>query len=281
MKAKVAVVIPIYKAGLTRFEKVALEKCFSVLAGYPKIIVAPQSLQLQSILGENPVTEVIRFDDGFFKGIAGYNRLMMSHCFYNSFRGKYEYMLIYQLDAYIFNDELLHWCEKGYDYVGAPWIPSQKYEKAHLKYELKLFNFLCRITDIRAASHNYYQVGNGGFSLRKVDTFHRLTLLEKERINYFLSKSGPRFHEDVFWGVEMVRCHKDFLVPKWDEALSFAFDIRPWLAYKYANNKLSMGCHGWYTKENIPFWEDRIHEFTSDNLKETAHYRSAVALHNF
>ena len=32
-------------------------------------------------------------------------------------------MLIYQLDAYVFKDELLNWANKGYDYIGAPWLP--------------------------------------------------------------------------------------------------------------------------------------------------------------
>ena len=33
---------------------------------------------------------------------------------------KYEYMLIYQLDAFVFSDRLMEFVEAGYDYIGAP-----------------------------------------------------------------------------------------------------------------------------------------------------------------
>lgn len=31
--------------------------------------------------------------------------------------------MIYQLDAWVFNDELSSWCSLGYDYIGAPFFP--------------------------------------------------------------------------------------------------------------------------------------------------------------
>lgn len=35
-------------------------------------------------------------------------------------------MLVYQLDAYAFKDELFFWASLGYDYIGAPWMPHQR-----------------------------------------------------------------------------------------------------------------------------------------------------------
>lgn len=269
MKKKVAIVIPIYKPTLTQYEKVALDKCFSVLSNYPIIIVAPESLDLDQIISRQISAKIIRFPDLFFNGIAGYNHLMLSNLFYEAFTN-YEYMLIYQLDAYIFEDELLEWCSRGYDYIGAPWIPAQKYEQARYKYGLKLMNFFCRMSNIKTGAHNYYHVGNGGFSLRKVESFIRITSLEKERIAHYLSRKGSRFHEDVFWGVDIARRHKDFRVPAWKEALEFSFDVRPQLAYKYANNRLPIGCHGWYTQSHSPFWKKHIHDYPSRVRIQTA-----------
>jgi hypothetical protein len=67
---------------------------------------------------------------------------MCSIGFYEVFR-QYEYMLIYQLDCWVFRDELEMWCDKGYDYIGAPFF-------------VKWF-----------VDRGIY-VGNGGFSLRKI-----------------------------------------------------------------------------------------------------------------
>lgn len=47
---------------------------------------------------------------------------MLEADFYRRF-GKYKYMLIYQLDAFVFSDKLLDFCEMGYDYIGAPVYP--------------------------------------------------------------------------------------------------------------------------------------------------------------
>jgi hypothetical protein len=59
-------------------------------------------------------------------------------------------MLIYQLDAWVFKDDLMKWCNKGYDYIGAPWFEDfGSYEKGK----------------------KLWRVGNGGFSLRKIKYF--------------------------------------------------------------------------------------------------------------
>ena len=34
----------------------------------------------------------------------------------------YEFMFTYELDAFVFKDELEKWCEQGWDYIGAPWF---------------------------------------------------------------------------------------------------------------------------------------------------------------
>jgi hypothetical protein len=262
MKNKVAVIIPMYKPSLTPEELLVLDKCYEILGKHPIYFVAPDSLEIDPLLTNKASTKIIRFADPYFKNIAGYNHLMLSSEFYQAF-SLYEYILIYQLDAYIFEDDLLEWCDKGYDYIGAPWIPSQKYEQTHYKMGLHVFNFLGRLTRIKTGTHNYYQVGNGGFSLRKVDSFIKITEIEEDRISYYLSRKGARFHEDVFWGVDMVKRHKNFKVPLWKEALGFSFDVRPHLAYKYSNHKLPMGCHAWNSKAHFDFWKNHIKTHSS------------------
>lgn len=61
------------------------------------------------------------FERHFFTSVEGYNKLCYNIDFYSAFRN-YDYMLIYQLDAWVFRNELQMWCEKGYDYIGSPFL---------------------------------------------------------------------------------------------------------------------------------------------------------------
>ena len=63
------------------------------------------------------------FDPAYFTSIQGYNRLLLSTEFYQRFLGS-AYLLICQLDVFVFRDELAGWVARGYDYVGAPWVSS-------------------------------------------------------------------------------------------------------------------------------------------------------------
>lgn len=87
-----------------------------VLQHYPIIFVAPDSLHADYFTSED---QIERFDDAYFKSPKTYNKLLINPLFYERFVA-YEFMLIHQLDAYVFKDELEKWCNKGYDYIGAP-----------------------------------------------------------------------------------------------------------------------------------------------------------------
>ena len=115
------IVIPVYTTQLTVSEHAALRQCFDILSSYPKCFVKPESLDITSLVRDYPANHIVPFPDTYFKGIAGYNRLMMSPEFYETF-AQWEYILIYQTDAWVFSDRLSEWCSKGYDYIGAPWI---------------------------------------------------------------------------------------------------------------------------------------------------------------
>jgi hypothetical protein len=123
---QVAVVIPFYKPTLTDHERISLQQCHKTLANYPIIAVKPQSLVLPGEVAGYSFYNIISFNDEYFKSIQGYNRLMLSAAFYEAFI-QYEYILIYQLDAFVFKDELSFWCNQDIDYVGAPWMRKKEY----------------------------------------------------------------------------------------------------------------------------------------------------------
>ncbi len=66
---------------------------------------------------------------------------MMDNTFYKQFLN-YEYILIYQLDAFVFKDEL-NYCSQGIDYVGAPGC-VQRIILILLKLNFKMAAILCQ-----------------------------------------------------------------------------------------------------------------------------------------
>lgn len=262
-KNEVVVIIPIYQTTINNFEQIALQQCISVLGHYPIIFVSPDSLdttKLEQIYG---IQTVVRFNDSYFKGIDGYNRLMLSAEFYEQFLA-YKYLLIYQLDAYVFADKLSEWCSKGYDYIGAPWIPSAKYNKPFHKIELALSQRFSRYFSIHNARSNYFQTGNGGFSLRKVQACLEVTLSDQKRITAFLNHKSYHYAEDIYWGIYVNQQKKRLSIPSYTEALSFAFENHPELLYTYNKEQLPFGAHAWYKEPRLDFWKPFISQLKSD-----------------
>lgn len=123
-KKDIVVVIPIYKATLTQYEEMSLNQCVKVLANYSLVVIKPTSLDINELLSQYSLLKVENFPDDCFSNLRAYNKLVLSEDFYQRFVD-YQYMLIFQLDAYVFRDELLDWAKRGYDYIGAPWLPER------------------------------------------------------------------------------------------------------------------------------------------------------------
>src|SRR5206468_1498508 len=102
-------------------------------------IVKPPHIQLTV-----PGFEVVAFPARHFKSARTHGRLELTTAYYEIFLA-YEHILVYELDSLVFSDELEPWCDRGYDYVGAPWIT----------------------TPLNPTYRDPEAVGNGGFSLRR------------------------------------------------------------------------------------------------------------------
>ena len=252
---KVAVVIPTYKNSLNAFELLALQQCKKILSAYPVIVVKPKSLVLQAefaLLDH----QTLAFEDAYFKDIKGYNRLMLSADFYKSFLD-YEYILIYQLDAFVFKDELASWCRKRIDYIGAPWIRKIGYTdivkavKSKLQYYFHT-RFNLQKNGLPSDKQFENKVGNGGFSLRRVKKFYELSKSLRPKIDQYLNHIEHQFNEDMFWSVEVNRKRKILNIPNYKVGLKFAFEFAPERAFALNNNQLPFGCHAW--DKNLDFW---------------------------
>ena len=242
----VKVIVPVYRDRLEQYEHISLKQNRRILNAYPFVFIHPESLNITPLLTEVPECAEEVFDDNYFRDINGYNRLMMSSDFYARFSDT-EYLLICQLDAYVFRDELLYWCNEGYDYIGAPWPVPMHFRLPLLKQWRKHFHSRWR-------TEKDFNVGNGGFSLRKVSSHLRVTEQMKNIIHEHLSRQGYYSNEDLFFALEVNRHGLNFKYPDYKKALQFSFDKYPALCYKENSNRLPFGCHAWYKGKMKDFW---------------------------
>lgn len=234
---EVAVVIPVYKVMPSESEIKSFKQCLAVLGNYPIVLAAPLGLDTKfydQTAGKK--LTCISFDKKYFLSTKGYSELLLSRLFYKNFIS-YTSILIYQLDAWVFRDELAYWCSLDYDYIGAPWLdapPVATGKKPLINLSKLLEN----------------KVGNGGFSLRKVKSH-----LKWATWAGFVFKFIPK-NEDMIWTLFV-----PFKKPSVLKALSFAFELEPEKAYSLNGEKLPFGCHAW-EKYNPEFWNEITQSFS-------------------
>lgn len=256
----IAIIIPIYKDEITLFEEISLQQCFAVLGRYPIIFVCPKNMELGSFHQDyKSKAEFLFLDNDNFESIITYNRMMLSVWFYEFFIN-YKYILIYQLDCFVFKDELMFWAEQGYSYIGAPWFLENSSDDD--------FNELIG-------------VGNGGFSLRKVKDCIKILKSNKKILSfkdyisqnkqsnksfvwlrsikhYFNSYSFKTIHknqlinEDKMFSLAGKRFDY-FKIPDAKTAIGFAFETHPRKLFILNDCQLPFGCHAWW-KYDLKFY---------------------------
>ncbi len=239
----VVVVIPIYREELKLSETASLNQVNTVLGHYDICFMAPEKMRKWLT---NKKMRAEYWPDKCFENVRAYSRLLLTTEFYNRF-DNYEYMLLYQLDAFVFSNDLEKFCDKGYDYIGAP-MPHWTGWK-----------------------HN--KVGNGGLSLRKIASCKMVTS-QKDTI-YKNSNLGSAFDkdEDKFFAYCGYDINIKFLVPDTKTALSFSVEFDVMRVYsKLSDSNLPFGCHAWskahYWRIWEPFLKSRIKNWNEVVSKE-------------
>ena len=125
------IVIPIYKSLPNTYEMVSYARFLKIMNTHQVCFVTHKELDITwytKQLTERCIPfEVAFFDEKYFKSVSNYSKLLLSKKFYQAFVA-YNYLLIFQLDVYIFKDSLEDWIQKGYSYIGAPWILKKENE---------------------------------------------------------------------------------------------------------------------------------------------------------
>jgi hypothetical protein len=97
----------------------------TVLRKFDRYLLVPSSLKaaVRSDLLESFVDATdVRFhqvEDAWLDSHRSYNQLMLTLDFYAHYES-YSHMLIAQLDAYTFDNQLVEWCQMPFSYIGAP-----------------------------------------------------------------------------------------------------------------------------------------------------------------
>ncbi|KAB7730164.1 hypothetical protein F5984_13365 [Rudanella paleaurantiibacter] len=248
----VGVVVPVYKPQLSPYERIALTQCTRVLGHYPIWLVCPQTLDVSAITAEFPKLQVVRFADSFFESVQSYNQLMLSKSFYEAFFA-YEYILIHQLDAFVFRDELTDWCRRNYDYIGAPWLRDIDFSGRLDEFIFDTKKQIATWLNLKKADGitpreiiTLNEVGNGGFSLRRVKAMHACLQRFERTIQEYEAHSLHQYNEDVFFSIEVNRYWPHLRIPNFRTGLRFAVEFYPERAVRdYNGGQLPFGCHAW------------------------------------
>lgn len=257
---KVAIVIPFHKSSISEDEALSIKHLIKYLGKFDKYLVLPKSIKEVSFKIPR-VIKIINLPNDYFTSVPKYCELLNTKMFYNNFTN-YEYILIYQLDVLVFSNQLIKWCNKGYDFIGAPF-----------------FNPV--IGKLSFKNGTPVTGGNGGFSLRKVSSFLKVIDIAEKKISrnsdntlvrkwWFLSAlltgkshkiwlnappSDYPFNEDGFWSYEAPKYYPKFKVAPFKEALKFSFEKPPRKCFALNHNRLPFGTHAW-KKYDYKFWKN-------------------------
>lgn len=246
---QVAIVTCFYREEFSEDEQISLTHLLHYLGRYDKFIVKPPRVKAAL-----PGFQIRNFPARHFQSAQTHGQLQLMRKYYEAF-ADYEYILIYQIDSLVFADQLETWCQKGYDFIGAPWIKE---------------NMLKRYDYPDA-------VGNGGFSLRKVKNF--LKVIDRARqtplelaMNLMRAAPSPRnmrqawqnsaaertaLNEDRFWAFEAKKYYPEFKIPSVAEGLKFAFELNPKKCFELNHKELPFGAHA-FGKYDRGFWKPHL-----------------------
>lgn len=254
MKKQVVVIIPIHLEEPSELEKVSLTQTLTVLNKFPIAFQAKEGLNTKWYEDFCKGKADVKFERFKWTGFQQYTQLVMSKEFYGRFLD-YEYMLICHLDAFVFRDELEKWCEFGYDYIGS------------VIYNTAWDHLPSRFDKLAGLSKPEYY-SNGGFGLRKVETFYEMSLLYSHRIKLYLwykRVAKKFFQDDIFLSQLYPKLSTKFKVPTKPIAQKFGAAYEKWedhdLPFVKADcSNLPFGIHGWFTY-HFEFWRGCIRKY--------------------
>jgi len=250
-------------------EKIALQQCCRVLGRHPIRMICPEGMDVSAYRRVVPELQFDFIPAHWQSSYRGYNRLKVVPYLYRRYAA-FEYMLSYELDAFVFRDDLLHWCGQGWDYIGAPWFENDYWaapdaapagvgnsgfslRRTHSMLRvLRSFGHVIPVRTVLADWRRAKRYSPGSLLL----LFRRLTY----RNNFFHLLNDYEGNEDHFWGRFAADRFPWLRVAPHDTAKRFSFEVNAPRLYRELGDRLPFGCHKWATL-SPEFWLPIIRSF--------------------
>ena len=249
---KKSVVVTFVWQELNPREQRTLQQGVDVLGRHPFVVLHPESFNIEALKKEYGNVIFLALPDKHFHSIDAYNEMLLSTWFYDIF-AEYEYMLIYQTDAYVFSDQLNYWTSMGFDYIGAPWMLNDNVYQRYLgQWVKRLLKCLPIHHHHVHSAHLFHQVGNGGFSLRRIPKMREIMEKNKALIKSVSGKHARQ--EDVMISI-LLKEKENLKIPSWRLAIYFSWEKSPAQCLELTGGVFPFGCHDTNGKYWERFWK--------------------------
>ncbi|AMR34084.1 hypothetical protein A0256_22860 [Mucilaginibacter sp. PAMC 26640] len=265
---KMCVIIPVHQPVIAAAEELSLLACKAHLTAYDCYLLYPEGMDVSAYTSIYPGLLLKPVPGEWLSSIENYNKMKLSINFYQLFV-KYAYMLTYELDAYIFDDDFEQANAYKFDYIGAPFFEGYWAAKPGAPFTngcnsgFSVRNIHACINALRSLSK--YKLGwlLYKFTLGQSSRLRRsVNKLTKGKYEVFVTGrfafSFAKFHlnEDLVWSEVIPQLVPSFTVAGGMSALKFSFEYNLPESLQLNGGKLPLGCHAW--AKHPAFWKDYI-----------------------
>ena len=239
--------------------------CYRHLKTYDCYLVFPEGMATDQYTAIHPALLLKPVPASWLSSVLQYNRMKTDIAFYRMFDA-YQFMMTYELDAYIFSADIAAHHGFEYDFIGAP-IFEGYMEAAPDACFLHMLNSGFSIRNISACIKglqlldqyklnwkiNKFFLSNFSF-LRKIASQKKLRITYHDHLNGYF-RGGP-FNEDAIFSSLIPQLFPFFKPAPLEKAVSFSMETKAATLYQQQQNQLPLGCHAW--AKFYSFWEKFI-----------------------
>ncbi|MBD1393299.1 DUF5672 family protein [Mucilaginibacter glaciei] len=260
----ICVVIPVHQPVPSVHELISLKAAASKLNIYDCYLVHPQGMDISAYTAVFANLILQPVDALCLTSVEQYNKLKLNLAFYKLFEA-YQYMLTYELDAYIFDADFEAVGALEFDFIGAPFFEGY-WDAAPGAQLVKGCNSGFSIRN----NHSCIQVLSAMGRFKPGWFLYRVSLAYSSRLRQWLNKiTGGKYeiylsgkfafyfadfhlNEDVVWTEVVPQMFPCFKVADPISALKFSFEYNLADSLRLNGDKLPLGCHAW--QKHIDFW---------------------------
>jgi len=268
LNKNVCVIIPVHLPGLTADEQISLKACKAHLNQYHCYLVYPKGMDISAYTSIYKELIPMPVQSSWLSSVEQYNKMKINLSFYRQFIS-YDYMLTYELDAYIFNSDIESTNVFGFDYIGAPFFtgywaatPASAFMKG-CNSGFSIRNIKSCIMVLRAMKkYRFHWLLYQVFLSRISSLRLKLNAITNKKYEVFITgRFGFYFadfhiNEDVIWSEIVPQLFPSFNVADAESALKFSFEYNLEKSLQLNAGKLPLGCHAW--AKHRDFWKTYI-----------------------